>query len=52
MEYLLICYYNLKEKYLRGGVKEEDWNKVENKVKELILEYYKMTDQVLCFNGD
>ena len=26
--YLNICYYNLYEKYLCGGIKEEDWNKI------------------------
>ena len=27
-EYLKICYYNLYEKYLCGGIKEEDWEKI------------------------
>ena len=27
-EYLKICYYNLYEKYLCGGIKEEDWKKI------------------------
>ena len=26
--YLNICYYNLYEKYLCGGIKEEDWDKI------------------------
>ena len=26
-EYLTICFYNLYEKYICGGVKEEDWEK-------------------------
>lgn len=26
--YLNICYYNLYEKYLCGGIKQEDWNKI------------------------
>ena len=30
-EYLKICYYNLLEKYLCGGVKEKDWQKILNK---------------------
>lgn len=29
--YWIICYYNLKEKWLRGGIKNEDWNKIEEK---------------------
>ena len=29
--YLTICYYNLFEKYLCGGIKEEDYNKIYNK---------------------
>ena len=37
-EYFIICYYNLKEKWLRGGIKEEDWNKIEEKRKELKIE--------------
>lgn len=28
-EYFIICYYNLKEKYLCGGIKEEDWQKIQ-----------------------
>lgn len=27
--YWIICYYNLKEKWLCGGIKEEDWNKID-----------------------
>lgn len=30
--YLIICYYNLYEKYLCGGIKEEDWNKIKKEV--------------------
>lgn len=26
--YLTICIYNLYEKYICGGIKEEDWNKI------------------------
>lgn len=33
-EYLTICYYNLREKYIRGGIKEEDWNKIYHTYKE------------------
>jgi len=29
-EYLTICYYNLREKYLRGLIKEEEWQKIDN----------------------
>lgn len=28
--YWTICYYNLMEKWLRGGIKNEDWNKISN----------------------
>lgn len=28
--YWEICYYNLKEKWLRGGIINEDWQKIEN----------------------
>ena len=27
-EYFIICYYNLKEKWMCGGIKDEDWNKI------------------------
>jgi uncharacterized protein (TIGR02328 family) len=27
--YFVICYYNLMEKWLCGGIKSEDWNKIE-----------------------
>lgn len=37
-EYLSICYYNLKEKYLRSGITEYEWKKVEEKYKKLIKE--------------
>jgi len=28
--YYIICYYNLMEKWLRGGVANEDWEKIQN----------------------
>lgn len=28
--YLTICYYNLKEKWLRGGITFHDWQKIED----------------------
>lgn len=34
--YLQICYWNLYEKYICGGIKEIDWIKIEEKVKFLI----------------
>lgn len=37
-EYLTICYWNLREKYLRGGITEEEWQKVDEKYKRLIKE--------------
>lgn len=30
-DYFVICFYNLFEKYLCGGIKEEDWRKIFNK---------------------
>ncbi len=30
-DYLNICYYNLKEKYLRGIITEEEWNTLNKK---------------------
>lgn len=27
-EYFIICYYNLKEKWMCGGIKDEDWVKI------------------------
>ena len=34
-EYYVICYYNLEEKYLCGGIKEEDWKKIKEPYKML-----------------
>ena len=31
-EYLTICYWNLREKYLCGGISQNDWIKIDNKV--------------------
>ena len=28
-DYFKICYYNLYEKYLCGGIREEDWEKIQ-----------------------
>ena len=28
--YWIICYYNLKEKWLCGGISNDDWNKIDN----------------------
>ena len=30
-EYFEICYWNLREKYLCGGIKNEDWLKIQEK---------------------
>ena len=35
--YWIICYYNLMEKWLRGGIKGEDWDKIDDL--RLILGY-------------
>lgn len=35
--YMTICYYNLKEKWLCGGIKNEDWDRIE--------EYYSIWEQ-------
>lgn len=29
-EYLKICYWNLYEKYIRGAIKQEEWQKIED----------------------
>ena len=34
-EYLTICYYNIYEKYLRGGVSEEEWQEIQYRVSDL-----------------
>ena len=36
-EYLKICYWNLREKYLCGGIKEEDWEKI-NEIYKIAVE--------------
>ena len=28
--YWIICYYNLKEKWLCGGISNDDWNRIDN----------------------
>ena len=30
-EYFEICYWNLREKWLRGGISAEDWQKIEER---------------------
>lgn len=35
-EYLEICYFNLKEKYICGGISYIEWRKIANIYKELI----------------
>ena len=34
-EYFIICYYNLKEKWICGGIRDEDWKKIKEKREEL-----------------
>lgn len=34
--YLMICYHNLLEKTLCGGIKKEDWDKIQKATKEAI----------------
>lgn len=29
-DYMTICYYNLREKWLCGGIRSEDWTKIDN----------------------
>ena len=36
-DYLTICYYNLYEKYLCGGISQEYWDKINNIVIKLII---------------
>jgi uncharacterized protein (TIGR02328 family) len=31
--YWVICYYNLKEKWMCGGIKDEDWQKLRKRMK-------------------
>lgn len=35
--YLVQCYCNLQEKYDRGGITEENWNKIENFMKGIVF---------------
>ena len=37
--YLLQCYFNLEEKYDRGGIAQEDWHKIAKKFNFDILDY-------------
>jgi len=38
-DYYAICYFNLKEKYLCGGIKKEDWIKIKEPYKMLLSKY-------------
>lgn len=31
VDYFQICYYNLREKWLCGGIKAEEWDKIEQR---------------------
>lgn len=35
LDYLNICYFNLKEKYLRGGISNKEWTLINNKYNQL-----------------
>lgn len=35
-EYLTICYYNLYEKFIRGGISKEEWLPIEKRYKEIM----------------
>jgi hypothetical protein len=37
--YLRQCWYNLEEKYDRGGITQEDWHKIAKKFNFDILDY-------------
>ena len=39
--YLLICYHNLLEKALCGGIEKEDWNKIQKLVHEAADDFLK-----------
>ena len=41
--YLTQCYYNLQEKYDRGGIPEEEWLEVEEKYRKLMEVSYEDT---------
>lgn len=36
-EYTKICMFNLYEKYICGGIKENEWNKLKDKFKYLLI---------------
>jgi len=36
-EYLKICYWNLYEKYIRGSIKREEWDEIENLIGKEVL---------------
>lgn len=37
--YWIICYYNLKEKWLCDGIKDEDWNKIDGVDAEIRIRF-------------
>lgn len=38
-DYLTICYYNLYEKYLCGGIEKKDWDNIFKKMTKMRKEY-------------
>ena len=44
--YLLICYHNLLEKALCGGIKQEDWNKIQKVVHDAADDFLKDKGEV------
>lgn len=38
-EYLVICYFNLLEKYRCGGITDEEWNLIEQACKEKVYNW-------------
>ena len=38
-DYLFICYYNLKEKFLCGGIDRKEWNKFQSAFIDILIKY-------------
>ena len=40
LNYLTICYWNLKEKWMCGGISNENWDKIEKRNNEILWKDY------------
>lgn len=49
--YYVICYYNLYEKYLCGGISQADWDRIDQNGKSPIIYKTSTTNLNICYNN-